>query len=168
MGIINYTLYILHPASFLQSIIYGFDIGKKKNWQAIGFLFVCKCFNTVQTSRIHLPKILIFFFHMLCFLGVRQAEFWLVQLIRIKYEATTTKIHGQVAPKLGNWLIFVSSLGRHTDWVGARIRCNSKIRYKPVKTLKSVISVITKKSVISRFSQIDFQSTGCVPVSSRT
>ena len=30
----------------------------------------------------------------------------------------------------------MSSLGRHTDWVGARIRCNSKIRYKPVKKAK--------------------------------
>ena len=27
-------------------------------------------------------------------------------------------------------------LGCHTDWVGARIRCNSKIRYKPVKNGK--------------------------------
>ena len=30
----------------------------------------------------------------------------------------------------------MSSLGRHTDWVGARIRYNSKIRYKPVKIAK--------------------------------
>ncbi len=52
------------------------------------------------------------------------------------YEATTTKIHGQGAPKLGTLLIFVSSLGHHTDWVGARIRCNSEIHYKPVKNAK--------------------------------
>ena len=30
----------------------------------------------------------------------------------------------------------MSSLGRHTDWVGTLIRYNSKIRYKPVKKAK--------------------------------
>jgi hypothetical protein len=63
----NNQLYIIHPASFLQSIIYGFDIGKKKIDKLLDFFFVCKRFNTVQTSRIHLPKILIFFF--ICFFG---------------------------------------------------------------------------------------------------
>ena len=48
-----------------QRIIYGFDIGGKKIEGLLEFFFVCKRFNTVQKSRIHLPKILIFFFHML-------------------------------------------------------------------------------------------------------
>ncbi len=30
----------------------------------------------------------------------------------------------------------MSSLGRHTDWVGTLIRYNSKIRYKPVQIAK--------------------------------
>ena len=30
----------------------------------------------------------------------------------------------------------MSSLGRHTDWVGTLIRYNSKIRYKPIKIAK--------------------------------
>ena len=52
------------------------------------------------------------------------------------YGIAATKRDGQVAPKLGIYLIFVSSLGRHTDWVSARIRCNSKIRFKPVEYAK--------------------------------
>ena len=30
----------------------------------------------------------------------------------------------------------MSSLGRHTDWVGTLIRYNSKIRYKPIQKAK--------------------------------
>ncbi len=47
--------------------IYGFDIGKKKFEGLLELFFVCNCkrFKIVQTVRIHLPKIFIFFFHML-------------------------------------------------------------------------------------------------------
>ena len=64
--------------------------------------FVCKRFYTVNTIRIHLQKIVIYFFHML-FGGYAKPSFgfgWYKVTLNI-YEATTTKIHGQVAPKLG-------------------------------------------------------------------
>ncbi len=54
----------------------------------------------------------------------------------------------------------MSSLGRHTDWVGTLIRYNSKIRYKPVKKLKSVISVITTKPLDPDFAKSTFNRLG--------
>ena len=49
----------------------------------------------------------------------------------------------------------MSSLGRHTDWVGTLIQYNSKIRYKPVKNAKNgkktFISVITKNPLYPEF-----------------
>ncbi len=84
------------------------------------------------------------------------------------YEATTTKIRLPGAPKLGTSLIIMSSLRRHPDWVGALIRYIRYNSQKPVKIAKIRISVITQKSVIFKKSKIDFQSNGCVPVSSRT
>ena len=72
----------------------------KKFKGLLELFLMCKPFNTVQTSRIHLPKILIYFFHML-FGGYAKPSFGWYKVTLNIYEATTTKIHGQVAPKLG-------------------------------------------------------------------
>jgi hypothetical protein len=61
---------------------------------------MCKRFQIVQTIRIHLPKILIFFFHML-FLGYAKPSFGWYKVTKNRYEATTTKIRLPGAPKLG-------------------------------------------------------------------
>ena len=63
----------------------------------------CKRFYTVQTNRIHLPKIFIYFFHIL-FGGSAKPSFGWYKVTLNMYEATTTKIHGQGAPKLGTVL----------------------------------------------------------------
>ena len=83
-----------------QSIIYGFDIGEKKLRGYCNFFFVRKRFNTVHTNRKHLPKILIFFFHML-FWGSAKPSFGWYKVTTYSYEAPTTKLTDQVAPKLG-------------------------------------------------------------------
>ncbi len=91
--------------------------------------------HAVQTKRKHLSKILIFFFHMI-FWGYAKPSFGWYKVTSRSFVAATPTIRLPGAPKLGTKLIFVSSLGRHTDWVGASIRCNSKIHYKPVKNAK--------------------------------
>ena len=81
--------------------MYGFfDIGKKILRGYWNFFFVCKRFKIVQTVRIHLPKILIFFFHML-FWGSAKPSFGWYKVTKNSYEATTTKIRLPGAPKLG-------------------------------------------------------------------
>ncbi len=54
----------------------------------------------------------------------------------------------------------MSSSGCHTDCLGARIRCNSKIRYKPVKKAKSVMSVIRKNPLYPDFPKSIFNRLG--------
>jgi len=80
--------------------IYGFDIGKKIFEGLLEFFFVCKRFKIVQTVRIHLPKILRFFFHML-FWGSAKPSFGWYKVTKNSYEATSTKITLPGAPKLG-------------------------------------------------------------------
>ena len=62
----------------IANIYYRFYIEKKKFEGLLEIFFVCKHLLIVQTVRIHLSKILNFFFSY-TFLGVRQTEFWLVQ-----------------------------------------------------------------------------------------
>ncbi len=83
---------------------------KKKFEGLLEFFFVCKRFCTVQKIRIHLLKILIFFFHML-FLGYAKPSFGWYKVTKNHYEPTATKIRLPGAPKQGTSLIIMSSLG---------------------------------------------------------
>ena len=66
------------------------------------FFFVCKRFKIVQTVRIHLPKILRFFFHMLLWGSAKPSfGFGWYKVTKNSNEATTTKIRLPGAPKLG-------------------------------------------------------------------
>ena len=81
--------------------MYDFYIEKKISEALLEIFLVCKRFYTVKTNRIHLPKIFIFFFHMLYGGSSKPTFGWYKVTFKI-YEATTTKIHGQRAPKLGS------------------------------------------------------------------
>ena len=70
------------------------------------------------------------------FWGSAKPSFGWYKVISRSNLAAKPTIRRPGAPKLGTWLIFMSSLGRHTDWVETLIRYNSKIRYKPVKNAK--------------------------------
>jgi hypothetical protein len=61
---------------------------------------VCKRFITVNTNRIHLPKIFKIVFHML-FWGAATPSFGWYKVTKNRYEATTTKIRLPGYPKLG-------------------------------------------------------------------
>jgi hypothetical protein len=80
--------------------MYDFDIGKTKFERLLEIVFVCKRLNTVNTNRIHVPKIFIFFFHML-FGGSVKPSFGWYKVNKNSNEATTTKIRLPGAPKLG-------------------------------------------------------------------
>jgi hypothetical protein len=80
--------------------MYDFYIEKKNSEALLEIFFVCKRFYTVKTNRIHLPKIFIFFFHML-FGGSSKPTFGWYKVTLNIYKATTTKIQGKGAPKLG-------------------------------------------------------------------
>ena len=82
------------------SEIYDFDIGIFFFEGLLEFFGVCKRFYTVNTIRIHVPKIFIFFFHML-FWGSAKPSFGWYKVTKNIYEATTTKMRLPGAPKLG-------------------------------------------------------------------
>ncbi len=80
--------------------MYDFDIGKNKFEGLLEFFFVCKRFYTVNTNRIHLPKIFICFFHML-FWGSAEPSFGWYKVISRSYLAATPTSRRPGAPKLG-------------------------------------------------------------------
>jgi hypothetical protein len=55
---------------------YDFDIGKKKIEGLLDIFFLCKRFNSLTTVRIHVPKIFIFFFHMLFWGSAKPSFGW--------------------------------------------------------------------------------------------
>ena len=61
---------------------------------------MCKRFIMVTTVRINVPKIFIFFFHML-FWGSAKPSFGWYKVTKNIYEGTATKIRLPGAPKLG-------------------------------------------------------------------
>ena len=63
------------------------------------------------------------------FWGSAKPRFSWYKVTSRSFLAATPTIRLPGAPKLDTYLIFMSSLGRHTDWVGTLIRYNSKIRY---------------------------------------
>ncbi len=73
---------------------------KKKFEGLLEIFFVCKRFQVVQTIRLNLPKILIYFFQML-FWGYAEPSFGRYKVTKNHYEATATKIRLPGAPKLG-------------------------------------------------------------------
>ncbi len=82
--------------------IYDFDIGKKQFEVLLEFFFLCKRFYSVKKVRIHVPKIFIFFFHML-FWGSAKPSFsfsW-YKVTQNSNKATTTNIRLAGVPKLG-------------------------------------------------------------------
>jgi hypothetical protein len=89
------------------------------------------CTNSENTSA----KNSHVFFHMLFWGSAKPSFGWYKVTSRSNLAATPT-IRRLGAPKLGTSLIFMSSLGRNTDWVETLIRYNSKILYKPVKKSK--------------------------------
>ena len=64
------------------------------------FFFWANALKKVTTLRIHLPKIFLFFFHML-FWGSAKPSFGWYKVTKNSNEATTTKIWLPGAPKLG-------------------------------------------------------------------
>jgi hypothetical protein len=80
--------------------MYGFDIAKKKFEGLLEIFFLCKRFEIVTTVRIHLPKIFLFFFHML-FLWSAKPSFGWYKVTKNSNEAPTTNIRLPGYPKLG-------------------------------------------------------------------
>ena len=81
-------------------IIYGFEIAKKQFEGLLEFFFVCKRFVIVTTVRITLPKIFLFFFHML-FWWSSEPSFGWYKVTKNSNEAPTTNIRLPGSPKLG-------------------------------------------------------------------
>jgi hypothetical protein len=73
---------------------------KKKFAGLLEFFFVRKRLYTVQTIRIHLPKFLNYFFHML-FWGSAKPSFGWYKVTKNSNEAPTTNISLPGSPKLG-------------------------------------------------------------------
>ena len=88
------------------SKIYDFDIGIKKSEGLLELFFVCKRFFTVNTNRIHLPKIFKFFFHMV-FGGSGKPSFGWYKVNSRSYLCATTTIRLLGAPKFRTELLFV-------------------------------------------------------------
>ena len=82
------------------SKIYDFDIGIKQFEGLLEIFWVCKRLFTVLTCRKHLPKFLIFFFHML-FGGSAKPSFGWYKVHSSSYLAATPTIRRAGAPKLG-------------------------------------------------------------------
>jgi hypothetical protein len=72
--------------------------------------FLCKRFEMITTVRIHLPKIFLFFFHML-FWWSSEPSFGWYKVTKNSNKATTSKIRQPGSPKLGTSLIIMSPLG---------------------------------------------------------
>ncbi len=64
---------------------------------------MCKRFYSVTTVGIHVPKIFIFFFHML-FGGSAKPSFGWYKVTKNSNKATTTKIRLAGVPKLGTYV----------------------------------------------------------------
>ena len=140
---------------------------QEKNLRGYWKFFLCaNAFKSYKQLEFIFQKFSGFFF--ICFLEGRAKPScgWYKVTSRSNVAATPTIRHPG-APKLGTQLIFMSSSGRHTHFQDPSSFITPKSVINRSKQLKSVISVITNKSIISRFSQIDFQSTRCVPISSR-
>ena len=80
--------------------MYDFDIGKKKIERLLEIFFLCKRFLIVTTVRIHLPKIFLFFFHMLFWWSANTSFGW-YKVTKNSNEAPTTNIRLPGVPKLG-------------------------------------------------------------------
>ena len=99
---IPFTITICSSSSSSSKIciMYDFDIGKKQFEGLLEFFFLCKRSKMVTTVRRHVPKIFIFFFHML-FWGSAKPSFGWYKVTKNSNEAPTTNIRLPGAPKLG-------------------------------------------------------------------
>ncbi len=132
------------------------------------FLFfrqtLLNCTNNNNTSS---KNFNIFFSY--AFFGVRQAEFWLVQSNLKPLWSYYNKNNASGTPKTRYFTHYhiLIRLAKSAHLITRRTHpISSSKRSKNVKKQeKSVISVITQKSVLSGLSQIMVLWAGCVPVS---
>ncbi len=105
------------------------------------------------------------------FWGSAKLSFGWYKVTKNNYEGTTTKKKAFRSPKTWYLTHFHVPIWMPKTAFLIIIRTypilSSNMSKNGKKEQKSVIASITTKSVISRLSQIDFQSTGCVPVSWR-